>query len=293
MYLIRVPVNVTRISTVIPAFYRDFKSLEQLSAALESVARQTLLPNEIVVTDDSRANDQSQILQVLGKYQHLKIKYVVNRQIKGVSGNSNNGIRNSSNEFIHILHQDDQISQPKFYQDIVQILDRDVNWVIAGGYDGKYVIKPKVGRHHIPARLLLGINTFGSPSSSVFRKLPSDHFTSSLVMFADIDFYFNLYEHYGLPHLLSENFYIFYGTGEYQLQQSVTNLQSANEIRSVCEKYPRYVGAAVFDLFFVSGHHASKRLALKAISDFRISFKVAHKIFQTYSTIRYLLARFK
>jgi glycosyltransferase involved in cell wall biosynthesis len=293
MYLIGVPVNVVRISTVVPTFYRDFKSLEQLSAALESVAHQTLLPDEIVVSDDSRAKDQSKILQVLEKYQHLNIKYVVNKQIKGVSGNSNNGIRNSSNEFIHVLHQDDQISQPKFYQDIVQILDCDINWVIADGYDGKNVIKPKIWRNQIPSRLLLGINTFGSPSSSVFRKLPSDHFTTSLVMFADIDFYFNLYEHYGLPHLLSGNFYIFYGTGEYQLQQSVTNLQSAREIRLVCEKYSRHVDAAVVDLFFVSGHHASKLLALQAISDFRTSFKVAHRIFQTYSTIRHSLARFK
>jgi glycosyltransferase involved in cell wall biosynthesis len=283
--------KIIGISTIIPSYFRDGNSLIQLKSALDSVARQTVPPDEIIVTDDSSPHDRHHVLGLLESFYQLDVTYLVNKNSKGVSGNSNFGILNSSNDYIHILHQDDQILDENFYNEAISLFQFGTNWIIAEGADAQTKILPRIRKGGLPSEMLLGINAFGSPSSTVFRKLSGLHFSNDLVMFADVDFYFKLTTIYGIPLILSGRQFIHYGTGEYQLQQSIDKSSIQAEIKMVSEKYPTYVNSAWFWLLLTKKHYRAKEIALSSVSELRRIYLLSFKVFSCYLKFRQLIKR--
>ncbi len=96
---------MVQISVVIPVFNRP----ELLCRALESVARQTLSPYEIVVVDDGSSppvdEKQSRI--------YPGIKIVRNENNSGVATARNRGIKCTSSEWIALLDSDDEWESSK------------------------------------------------------------------------------------------------------------------------------------------------------------------------------------
>ncbi len=86
------------ISVIIPVFNRE----KYISEAIESVLNQQYKPKEIIVVDDGSTDGTAQVLSQYGE----KIIYIY-QENKGVSTSRNQGILNSTSEFITFLDSDD------------------------------------------------------------------------------------------------------------------------------------------------------------------------------------------
>jgi glycosyltransferase involved in cell wall biosynthesis len=88
----------TTVSVVVPTYNRA----RLLAAALDSAARQTLPPAEIIVVDDGSSEDIAQICAMVG----APVRYV-RQSNAGVSAARNRGIEESSAEWVAFLDSDD------------------------------------------------------------------------------------------------------------------------------------------------------------------------------------------
>ena len=125
----------------------------------------------------------------------------------------------------------------------------------------------------------------------MFKKFSALHFSNDLVMFADVDFYFKLTAIYGIPLILSGRQFIHYGTGDYQLQQSIDRSIIQAEIRIVSEKYPTYVNSAWFRLLLTKKHYRAKEIALSSMSELGRIYLFSFKIFSFYLKFRQSIKR--
>ena len=86
---------------------------------LESVLRQTVLPHEIVVSDDASTDATREAVAKFSESQGLKLKggvrYVRNDQALGLGGNSDQAIRLGSGEYCVKLDSDDML-EPRFVE---------------------------------------------------------------------------------------------------------------------------------------------------------------------------------
>ena len=76
-----------------------------IAAALQSVLRQTHLPDEIIVVDNMSTDDTIKIVENFIEHEH-RIKLVQNSN-KGVSSTRNLGIQSASGQYIAFLDADD------------------------------------------------------------------------------------------------------------------------------------------------------------------------------------------
>jgi glycosyltransferase involved in cell wall biosynthesis len=87
------------ISVIIPTYNRR----ESLCNALDSVLRQTYMPDEIIVIDDGSSDNTENMMA--NKYPDVRYIY---QPHSGVSSARNNGILNSTNHWIAFLDSDDK-----------------------------------------------------------------------------------------------------------------------------------------------------------------------------------------
>ncbi len=85
-----------QISVIIPTFNRA-KFLER---TINSILKQTIKPNEIIIVDDGSTDDTKQICN------NLNVKYIYQNN-KGVSSARNRGIKEASNDWIAFCDSDD------------------------------------------------------------------------------------------------------------------------------------------------------------------------------------------
>lgn len=85
-----------KISVVIPAY----KAAGYLPRCLDSVAKQTLKPCEVIVVDDGSPDDSGEVAQKLGAT-------VIKRPNGGLSAARNTGIQHASGDWIALLDADD------------------------------------------------------------------------------------------------------------------------------------------------------------------------------------------
>ena len=96
-----------KISVIIPTYNRA----KFLPFAIESVLKQSLQVDEIIVVDDGSIDNTKEVVQ---KY---PIKYIYQNN-KGVSSARNKGIKNSKNDWICFLDSDDIWEQDKIKEQI-------------------------------------------------------------------------------------------------------------------------------------------------------------------------------
>jgi glycosyltransferase involved in cell wall biosynthesis len=116
-----------KIITTIPVF----NSERFLVQTLESIARQTLRPDRVVVLDDGSSDNTEAVVR---NFKGINCEYVHNPSNPGLFQNFNRCLELASEtEFLQILHADDVI-QPEFYEVMTGLLagsgGRGLGWCI-------------------------------------------------------------------------------------------------------------------------------------------------------------------
>lgn len=111
--------------TVIIPNYNKAKYLEE---CIESVEKQSFLPNEIIIIDDCSTDDSRNIIKNLSsKYNNLK--YIFLDSNSGVSAARNKGIDCSTSKYITFLDSDDKYINPDKLSNEMKIVTRGKNIV--------------------------------------------------------------------------------------------------------------------------------------------------------------------
>lgn len=107
---------IPSVSVVIPTYnYGRF-----IAETIESVLAQTLPPAEIIVVDDGSTDETEEIVRGFGD----KVRYI-RQENQGVCEARNNGVANSSGEYIAFLDADDIWEPEKLEKQIAKFTDDD------------------------------------------------------------------------------------------------------------------------------------------------------------------------
>jgi glycosyltransferase involved in cell wall biosynthesis len=159
-----------RVSVVIPTYNRA----QDLRRCLDSILVQTVLPNEVLIVDDSDRDRDEVIKSVeivsssfLGK--NIRLKYMRNDRGKALTIAKNLGIEKSSGDIISFL-DDDVILDRKYYEEILKIYEQ---YPHALGVEGKVIETKKRGLRYILVEILGRLFYLGYRERNKCRHLPS------------------------------------------------------------------------------------------------------------------------
>lgn len=190
-------------SIIIPFYFRNNKSLNQLKRAINSIKIQNFNSYEV-------------ILSVQNYYDEINndpffntIKILDARNIGGfIQGNINNGIKFAKAQWLIFLFADDYLFSPNFLETIFQHINSTTKWGITGSFctfnQGKTVGSPLPLIFH---KNILSINTVGSPSGIFIKNEKPVLFDVNSWMKLDVDYYLTLYKLHGKP-LLIKNIFV-------------------------------------------------------------------------------------
>lgn len=129
------------VAVVVPVYNKR----QDLARAVESVVKQTVAVDEIVIVDDGSTDDSLQVAQSLKSLATDKTNIkVLTQPNKGVAHARNLGVRESSSKYVVCLDADDQIL-PEFVESCVQQLESDkelglvytkLQWITSDGRTG-------------------------------------------------------------------------------------------------------------------------------------------------------------
>ena len=248
------------LSTVIPVFYRNSDSGDQLRRALTSVVLQDFSPSQVILSDDSSVTDQPYVLQIVSEFESLPITYVKNFGKKGISGNSNNGIRLSTSNYIHVLHQDDFLAHGNVYRETIESLVRsNSGWAVLPFNSNGRVMTPTWR-----LEALVGLNEIGGPSGVVAKNCHFFEFDEQLELFNDVDLFFRFSKIYGEPSV-TRSLSISYGSGDYQVQRNTSPAKAAAEYKYLSIKYGSCYFLSFLRLLLRSEHIDLKLFACKVL----------------------------
>jgi len=115
-----------KITCIIPCYnYGDF-----LIEAIESVLKQTIIPNEILISDDC-STDETQVIAVeyIRKYPNL-IKYNRNETNLGIVKHFNKAIKLTKGDFVFFLGADNRLLS-NYVEECIKVLDSDEKIAVA------------------------------------------------------------------------------------------------------------------------------------------------------------------
>ncbi|MEP7165950.1 MAG: glycosyltransferase [Ferruginibacter sp.] len=183
--------NTPFISICIPAY----KRVAYLKRLLESVAIQTYLNYEVIITDDS---PDDSIRQLVATFPSLPITYIKNDTAAGTPGNWNIAMQHATGEWIKLMHDDDWFSLPVSLESFANaIVNSSVDFIFSAcnniNPSGKEVNEFLTGwRREMlednPLNLFF-LNVIGHPSTVLHRKDCSILYDTQYRWVVDIDFY--------------------------------------------------------------------------------------------------------
>ncbi len=262
------------ISTVIPVFLDSGLPFEVFAQAVNYVFEQSVLPAEIIISDDSTSRIIENWLEVTDFDPKVKIVYVRNTGKKGVSGNSNFGAMQVTGEYIHFLHYDDFIINRFAYEEALRKLSSgDKSWLLFGSESNGIATIPDLDNLN-----LFGINSVGGPSAVFIKSNAFDYFDEELSMLMDIEFYKRTLSKYGPPVVL-RNVYLKFGFGDWQIKNNIGLRAIQNEL-----EYLSFSGA-------ISNKDFSHLMGFNGLFDFKILGLKIMKATSKVSTMEYLRFR--
>ena len=136
-------VGMGNVSVVITSYNQN----EMIREAVDSVRRQTLRPDAIIVVDDGSTDPAS--VQVLDELEQAEDITVIRQGNAGPSAARNVGIRAARTDCVTVLDGDDRLL-PTFLETTVGLLDGDASAVAASGWLRTFgvldaVVKPTGG----------------------------------------------------------------------------------------------------------------------------------------------------
>ena len=93
---------------------------KHLLAQLDSIANQTLLPNELIVCDDSKA-PQEELFRQWGQASEINIVYEHNKKTLGIVSNFSNALQKTTGQYILLCDQDDIWESNKIQETVASI----------------------------------------------------------------------------------------------------------------------------------------------------------------------------
>lgn len=225
-------------SIVIPTYEMHGLGSNLLDYSLSKLSTQTFKDFEVVVSDHSL---DEKVFDVCNNWSSiLKIKYIkFPNNIGNSSANLNNGIKNSTGEWIKVLFQDDFIYSDYSLENIYRSIKSQSNiiWLVTAcehSYDGYSFYRPFYPKWN--DNIYLGNNTISSPSVLCFKNIKGLFFDERLINLMDVDFYKMMFDSYGEPFYLNV-ICVVNRTWHGQLSMSISNELNKKEIVIVSEKY--------------------------------------------------------
>jgi glycosyltransferase involved in cell wall biosynthesis len=221
-----------RLGTVIPVFIKKPADWDQLRRALTSLKNQTVLPEIVLLSDDSVDENCETFTQIAAEFEELNIHAIRNSGERGISHNSNNGIRHVETSFIHVLHQDDWLIDFDAYRMLCKTLNKNPQqYVFLGSRKSQVIHRPV-----FDLTALVGNNQVGSPSGVIFPSSVGIFFDPELHMLCDVDFYYRLNLLLGEP-LVLKGAIIENGISDDQAQLSIAYEDFVKELKYILRKH--------------------------------------------------------
>lgn len=210
------------ISVLIPTYEMGGIGAIMLKRALHSIENQVMSSSikiEVVVSDHSLDDSIFREVSNFSGSSVFRLTYVRNHKDRGLSSaNLNRAFKESKEEIIKILFQDDYLSHEESLIKIISAFDSlDVSWLACGSTqssDGKVFTGNLVPRFH--SQIHRGKNTMSSPSTIALRRNAWIDFDKKLLYLMDVDFYKRMYMRHGLPKIIP-NVLIVNGLGPHQV----------------------------------------------------------------------------
>lgn len=103
-----------KVSVVIPTLNRS----AMLDRLLTSIARQSLLPAEVIVVDDCSDNQEKNLAVISKHREHLNLHYMVNDKRSGAPVSRNRGILKAQSDYIALVDDDDEWLEDKLQEQV-------------------------------------------------------------------------------------------------------------------------------------------------------------------------------
>jgi len=213
----------------IPCHIKSEQDLALLYRALQSIRDQTLRPREIVISDDSpESPDHSKII---ASFPELNIQMLRNSATQGIAGNTNFGVSYLTTEWIHVLHQDDWLSAPSGYEEIINRIgefDTTHRWfLVSGRHEDGSIIIPVWKKSN-----LFGFNSVGGPSCLLTRKTDYIQYDERYRMLVDVKNYSDYFNSFGNPGVIGTPL-VNYGNPPTRVSRNMSLDQTLSEIQSI------------------------------------------------------------
>lgn len=199
------------ISVVIPTYNRA----NFIKDAIDTVYSQTYQNFEIIIVDDGSSDDTSEVVK---SYINPKTKYIFQKNM-GVSAARNNGIKNSSGEYIIFLDSDD-LWHPEKLEKQLSILENNLNIGMVMNntqnitFSDNILLKTREYRaknqkENISMLLLDPDNVYTGPSTALIRKSvfrDAGFFDEKMTFCEDWDLFFRISlvcNVYNIPEILT------------------------------------------------------------------------------------------
>lgn len=191
------------VSICIPAY----KQASTLTKLLQSINEQTFKDFEVIISDDSQADELEGIIN--SSEWNFSIRYYQNTPAKGSPGNWNNAISKAQGTWIKLMHHDDWFVYPHSLQHFVDVVSTNPNqkfffcgtWIFDTRTNEKYIYKPVEHRFDAisekPANLFHA-NVIGAPSTTFIHKEVGELYDENLIWLVDIEYYCRLIDKYGV-----------------------------------------------------------------------------------------------
>lgn len=228
------------ITTIIPVYIRDDRDIYHLKRALDSIIAQAKHPEKILVSDDSNLEKYINKVRLLLEDTELETEYIRNPGQSNASDNTNFAVNTATSEIIHILHQDDWLIAPSFYEEVHEaIVMKNYSWILAKGITSQSHNIPK-----ITSTLIFGFNSVGGPSALAMKREFWIDLNSEFLLLPDVIQFTQLSKKLGSPYITKE-ICIAYGTGDHKLTNRISNDEIKQEISKLfsfqlVEKLPFY-----------------------------------------------------
>ena len=213
----------------IPCHVKSEQDLALLYRALESIRNQTRRPQEIVISDDSHKSLDH--LEIITRFPELNIQVIRNSLAQGIAINTNFGVSHLTTEWIHVLHQDDWLSIPSSYEEIMnKIRESDPihRWfLVSGKHEDGSIIMPVWKKSN-----LLGFNSIGGPSCLLTRKTDYVQFDERYRMLVDVKNYSEYFNSFGNPGVIG-NPLVNYGNPPTRVSRNMSLDETLKEIDSI------------------------------------------------------------
>lgn len=214
------------LTTVIPTFIRDEGDLRRLQRTISSVACQSELPTNVVISDDTKNPKFTREIQNIIEHYDLNISFFLNEGASNASRNTNFAVSKVLTRYLHILHQDDWIIDSNHYLKTLQALETgEKKWSLAKGITDGLINNPTFS-----PGLTFGFNSIGGPSALVIQKSHWIDLDGEFLLLPDVIQFQALYDAWGAPYI-SEIPSIEYGTGDHKMTHRISSEDIKNDIQ--------------------------------------------------------------